>query len=198
MLCRKRHTCKDLGAMSLGFRLRQFITLHGFNVREFSAAVGIPYRSIHEYLSDNRKPGADHLAQMAEFGVDIEWLLLGRVKPALIFDFSKVEGLQPLTGYIAADKELATYLLSDAIRLVDEWRIENEEKRKVVPIGGLLASIWSVFQIYADAANRSSDNLENARKNRWPTERIGEMIVTLLHDAIRERLKVIDQEDASD
>lgn len=180
--------------MTLGSRLRQFVTLNGLNVREFSKAVDIPYRSVHEYLSDNRKPGADHLAQMASFGIDVEWLLLGKIKTALVFDFKDIGEFKPLTGYIAADKDLAHYLLMDAMKIIDQWRLDEENKGKVIPLGGLIASIWSVFQIYTDAANRSADTLENARKNRWPTEKLGEMIVSLLHDPIRDRLKIMGNE----
>jgi transcriptional regulator with XRE-family HTH domain len=65
--------------MSIGKRLRQAIDASGMNITEFSASTEIPYRTLQQYLSDNRSPAAEALTKIcAQTSIDINWLLLGQ------------------------------------------------------------------------------------------------------------------------
>jgi len=62
--------------MSIGKRLRQAIDMSGLNVTEFSISTGIPYRTLQQYLADNRAPAAEALTKICEqTNIDINWLL---------------------------------------------------------------------------------------------------------------------------
>ncbi|MGR9014143.1 MAG: helix-turn-helix domain-containing protein [Gammaproteobacteria bacterium] len=62
--------------MSIGKRLRQAIDTSGLNVTEFSVSTGIPYRTLQQYLADNRAPAAEALTKICEqSSIDINWLL---------------------------------------------------------------------------------------------------------------------------
>ncbi len=63
--------------MSIGNRLRSAIDEMGVNMKEYSISSGIPYRTLMEYLSNNRSPGAEALMGIAGTGINIQWLLTG-------------------------------------------------------------------------------------------------------------------------
>jgi hypothetical protein len=63
-------------ASSIGARLRQFLMWHNLSIRAFSDRSGVPYRTLQDYLTNKRKPGAEHLASMGRGGVDLNWLLV--------------------------------------------------------------------------------------------------------------------------
>lgn len=68
-------------------RLRHAIELCAFagseidgekwSLKAFSKETAIPYRTLQDYLSGARLPGADALQKMAKKGIDINWVLLG-------------------------------------------------------------------------------------------------------------------------
>lgn len=48
-----------------------------WSLKVFSKETEIPYRTLQDYLSGARLPGADALQKMAKKGIDINWVLLG-------------------------------------------------------------------------------------------------------------------------
>lgn len=48
-----------------------------WSLKVFSRESGIPYRTLQDYISGSRLPGADALQKIARRGVDINWILLG-------------------------------------------------------------------------------------------------------------------------
>jgi len=187
--------------MSLGSRLRSFITLNGLSVRELEKRTGIPYRSLHEYLSDKRKPGADHLAKMPTVGIDVEWLLTGEVKPGLKFkitadrddtvnldfDLSNSEGLLPVTGSMCADLTFSEKIVRDAIELVNELIEQNPTAFSLMGVQGCVTSVWVVFSAYMSLIERHEEHFIKARDTDYPVEKIAE----ILFGPVREKMKAI-------
>ncbi len=67
----------------IGARLRYAIKTRGESFRAFSERTGIPYRSLQQYLGEERLPGADVLIRMAvRGGIDLHFLLLGEGSPS--------------------------------------------------------------------------------------------------------------------
>lgn len=65
--------------MSIGKRLRQAIDNSNQKVTEFSEVTGIPYRTLQQYLSDNRAPASEALTKICEqTNIDVHWLLTGQ------------------------------------------------------------------------------------------------------------------------
>ena len=59
-------------------RLRDAIEEKYKTIQAFSRAAGVPYRTIYQYLSGTRLPGADALVKIcAHLGLSIHWLLTG-------------------------------------------------------------------------------------------------------------------------
>lgn len=150
--------------MSLGTRLRQFIKLNGMTVRQFEKATEIPYRSIHEYLSDKRKPGAEHLAKMIDAGVDIEWLLTGKEKHGINFLFSDIEHLGPIGGFVIADIELRKKIFFYAVNIVDEVYSNEPEFTKSSGLIGAIISVWWLMKNLADTLNKNEEQIVRMRE----------------------------------
>lgn len=65
--------------MSIGKRLRLAIDASNLKVKGFSELTEIPYRSLQQYLSEDRSPAADVLTKIcAQTNIDINWLLTGQ------------------------------------------------------------------------------------------------------------------------
>lgn len=65
--------------MSISERLKQVIESKNLNIKEFSELSGIPYRSVQNYLRNEREPNVEALTKLQErMGIDINWLLTGK------------------------------------------------------------------------------------------------------------------------
>ena len=56
---------------TLSRRLKWLTALRSENAKRFAEETGIPYRTLQDYIAEKSKPGADHLARIAEYGCDI-------------------------------------------------------------------------------------------------------------------------------
>jgi transcriptional regulator with XRE-family HTH domain len=64
--------------MSISTRLRGVLDLKGLSIKEASEIVGIPYRTLQNYLLDEREPNAKAMGAIrTNLGVSIDWLLTG-------------------------------------------------------------------------------------------------------------------------
>lgn len=64
--------------MSIATRLRSVLDLKGLSIKEASELVGIPYRTLQNYLLDEREPNAKALSAIrTRLGVSVDWLLTG-------------------------------------------------------------------------------------------------------------------------
>lgn len=175
--------------MSLGTRLRQFINLNGMTVRELEKRSGIPYRSLHEYLSDKRKPGADHLVKLIGAGVDVEWLLTGALRPGMYFNFESVKGLNAVKGALLGDAELVNILLHDAVNVVDEIIAENPDAKAVMGIEGIISSVWSVFQLYVSLVESHEEHFVKARETGYPVDKVAAMLLEPVRGPVKSKLR---------
>lgn len=65
--------------MSISERLKQVIEDKNLNIKAFSETSGIPYRSIQNYLRNEREPNVEALIKLKEaMNIDINWLLTGK------------------------------------------------------------------------------------------------------------------------
>ncbi|KJH73906.1 helix-turn-helix domain-containing protein [Pseudomonas sp. ES3-33] len=64
--------------MSIATRLRTVLDLKGLSIKEASEVVGIPYRTLQNYLLDEREPNAKAMGAMRTYlGINVDWLLTG-------------------------------------------------------------------------------------------------------------------------
>ncbi|WP_167524248.1 helix-turn-helix domain-containing protein [Pseudomonas haemolytica] len=64
--------------MSISARLRSVIDDRGMSIKEASEVVGIPYRTLQNYLLGEREPNAKAMAAIrTHLGISLDWLLTG-------------------------------------------------------------------------------------------------------------------------
>ncbi|NMY74424.1 helix-turn-helix domain-containing protein [Pseudomonas sp. WS 5071] len=64
--------------MSIATRLRSVLDKKGLSIKEASELVGIPYRTLQNYLLDEREPNAKALSAIrTHLGISVDWLLTG-------------------------------------------------------------------------------------------------------------------------
>ena len=64
--------------MSIAARLRSVLDKKGLSIKEASDLVGIPYRTLQNYLLDEREPNAKALSAIrTHLGISVDWLLTG-------------------------------------------------------------------------------------------------------------------------
>lgn len=64
--------------MSIANRLRSVIDDKGMSIKEASEIVGIPYRTLQNYLLGEREPNAKAMAAIrTHLGISLDWLLTG-------------------------------------------------------------------------------------------------------------------------
>ncbi|MFD1806328.1 helix-turn-helix domain-containing protein [Pasteurella oralis] len=65
--------------MGIKLRLKEVQLSKGLNLKEFSEASGVSYRSLQNYLSGEREPNVTGLTNLCtRLGVNINWLLTGQ------------------------------------------------------------------------------------------------------------------------
>lgn len=175
--------------MSLGTRLRQFINLNGMTVRELERQSGIPYRSLHEYLSDKRKPGADHLVKLIDAGVDIEWLLTGVLRPGFNVILDGIEGINEIKGELSGDIELRTALIRYSVAIIDEIMEENPGAKSVMGFQGIVSSVWSLFSFFMSLAEDHKDHFLKAREVGYPLDKVVAMLLEPTRATVKSKLR---------
>lgn len=67
--------------MSIKGRLRMIIESQGMSIKALAESVDIPLRTLHNYLSGERKPSSEFLSKIADkFNINLNWLLLSKGK----------------------------------------------------------------------------------------------------------------------
>lgn len=178
---------------TIGERLKWLLKLEGRSIKALSDASGIPYGTLQQYLSDTRKPGADHLAKLARSGIDLHWLVLGESEPSLKLVFP--EGRR-MTGPVAADAELANLFLAEALSAIDDWHSQwVKEHGAPMATSVLFAGVFSVFALYDELLNGIADQLIKARQSGWDNKDIAEMVLTSpVRQQVRKRLRVVEEQ----
>jgi hypothetical protein len=179
---------QTMNSSSIGQRLRLFLTTNRIAVSKFADACEIPARSMHNYLSGKTNPGAEHLARMGDHGVDLNWLLTGKMPQLLTLSLGHVEGMKPVSGIVAADRELATLLMKEAVDVVDAQIRGNPELVAKLGAYGVVLSIWSAFSCYATTFNGLEGRLERARREGWKVADLVPMIASQIRERVEASL----------
>lgn len=75
--------------MSISEHLKLVINDKGLNIKGFSEATGIPYRTVQNYLLEDRDPNVESLLKMAKaMNINLHWLITGEGK-------MYVDGIEP-------------------------------------------------------------------------------------------------------
>ncbi|MFQ1050783.1 helix-turn-helix domain-containing protein [Avibacterium paragallinarum] len=64
--------------MSISNRLREVMECKGLNIKAFAELLDVPYRTLQNYLLNEREPSADVLIKVSDvLSVDLNWLMRG-------------------------------------------------------------------------------------------------------------------------
>lgn len=65
--------------MSITNRLREIMEYKGFNTKTFAKLLDMPYRTLQNYLLNERSPSADVLIKVSNvLNVNLNWLMCGK------------------------------------------------------------------------------------------------------------------------
>ena len=64
--------------MSIDNRLREVMEYKGLNIKAFAELLNVPYRTLQNYLLNERNPSAEVLIKISDvLNVDLNWLMRG-------------------------------------------------------------------------------------------------------------------------
>lgn len=67
--------------MSINNRLREVMEYKGLNIKAFAELLNVPYRTLQNYLLNERDPSAEVLIKISDvLNVDLNWLMRGEGK----------------------------------------------------------------------------------------------------------------------
>ena len=65
--------------MSISNRLREVMEYKGLNIKAFAELLNVPYRTLQNYLLNERDPSAEVLIKISDvLNVDLNWLMRGK------------------------------------------------------------------------------------------------------------------------
>lgn len=105
-------------------------------VKEFSEQTGIPYRTLQQYLSDDRAPAADALTKIcAQTNINIHWLLTGEDP------MYRNETAEPTAEHGLKPRQIGLLKLFDTLseRQQQEILSITEEKERLNKLDSLVA-----------------------------------------------------------
>ncbi|WP_018651573.1 helix-turn-helix domain-containing protein [Actinobacillus capsulatus] len=105
--------------MGINLRLRSIIEQLNLNLTKFSEQSGIPYRSLHNYLRNEREPNSESYMKLAQMGININWLLTG-------------EGDMFVEGVSKLPNAEADTLTTEEASLIDDFRNMNNQGKVAV------------------------------------------------------------------
>ncbi len=154
---------------SIGMRLRLFLRLRNWSIKQFSKETGIPYRSLQNYLSDERKPNAEHLEKLFNIGLDPTWVISGGAKKSIFGDLKNgnlINNENDTFGVVLADSESYSIIQSKIVSLVDEVQKDIFEKEKCVIGFNLLFYVYLyAMQLSLAIISKLSVDILELRKN---------------------------------
>jgi transcriptional regulator with XRE-family HTH domain len=117
--------------MSIATRLRSVIDDRGMSIKEASEVVGIPYRTLQNYLLGEREPNAKAMAAIrTHLGISLDWLLTGEGSMCL-----GVSGSSPV-AQTANQQEEAILELFRSLGEAGKREIQSaaEEKKRLMDV----------------------------------------------------------------
>jgi len=72
---------KQLKEKSFGERLKWIVKKLNVTLKELSTKTGIPYNTLHQYVTDKRSPNVQYIVPLAFYGINLHWLITGEGYP---------------------------------------------------------------------------------------------------------------------
>lgn len=101
----------------LSNRLRHYVAWQGVSLTTFAATTGIPYRSLQDYVAGKRLPSGEQLIRLHEAGIDLNWLLTGKLTIRTFPDIGEENG--DGADLLGADPVLLGRIIDHCLDLAD-------------------------------------------------------------------------------
>ena len=129
--------------MSIAARLRSVLDKKGLSIKEASDLVGIPYRTLQNYLLDEREPNAKALSAIrTHLGISVDWLLTGEGSMTGVPAQQVQAGAVPASPQEEAILELFRSLGEAGRR---EIQIAAEEKKRLMDVEQRLKDLTKIL-----------------------------------------------------
>ncbi|MAL80653.1 MAG: hypothetical protein CMN55_16370 [Sneathiella sp.] len=162
--------------MTISNRLRSYIAIQNKSIKEFSAHVDIPYRTLQDYLSGKRSPGSEHLIRLAQKGVDITWLLTGEKKVGIgSFLSSEIQGNSVLFADLIFVEKVGNVLTEKADAFTERFFKKNGT---LLPISKQLKILSNYIVRVLFIASKMSKELEELKKMDFDDQLIIDLLTT--------------------
>jgi len=117
--------------MSIATRLRDVLDVKGLSIKQAAEIVGIPYRTLQNYLLDEREPNAKAMSAIrTHLGISVDWLLTGE---GSMFPGVSAEGVSTVTADMQEKAMLELFRsLGDAGKR--EIQSAAEEKKRLMDV----------------------------------------------------------------
>lgn len=117
--------------MSIATRLRDVLDVKGLSIKQAAEIVGIPYRTLQNYLLDEREPNAKAMSAIrTHLGISVDWLLTGE---GSMFPGVSAEGASTVTADMQEKAMLELFRsLGDAGKR--EIQSAAEEKKRLMDV----------------------------------------------------------------
>jgi len=102
--------------MTIGMRLKRWLRYKGLSIRDLAEQSSVPYRTLQNYLGDDRQPGAEHLSRLRSAGIDLNWLL------------APVDASDDEAGLVASDGELLRAITERVLAVLSDVQKFRTEK----------------------------------------------------------------------
>jgi transcriptional regulator with XRE-family HTH domain len=157
-----------------GERLAQQMGELGLDALKLATVCGIERRTVYSYISGPAKPSAEVLSRMASLGIDIEWILTGRLTTRL-FSSPHLVTMRPVAGIVSENREIGTYLLRRAQLFVGH-EAQAAGALKVAGLMNVILRCWDVFAYWAMRAEKDRSEIEQLQREGTPAINIASWI----------------------
>lgn len=113
--------------INIGENLRIFIEKNFKNLAEFAKIFGMSAQSLHKYLTNQRKPGAEILSKLSRLGCDINWLLTNQSQTLISksdFKYISIEEAEKITVPLPLSYPILGTIPAGMAEIVDYERFE--------------------------------------------------------------------------
>ncbi len=99
--------------MSINLRLKEVLKIKELNIKQFSEQLEMPYRTVQNYLLNERDPNAEALVKISQkMNVNLNWLLLNE-------------------GYMFKNSINENKLTEQETKLIENYRLMTDEVKEV-------------------------------------------------------------------
>lgn len=152
----------------VGDRLRGILKARGLSIRHFSDKTGIPYRTLQDYLGNRSKPNAEQLQIMADHGINVHYLMSGRLPGYPEIGLDDVGGVG--VNLVLSDSELFCELENRAIEAFGELTPRGKPFREFAHL------FRDLVRLHLDVAIELADVVQSMKKERASLSRIADVI----------------------